>query len=320
MGHVDAQRIELGRQTSRLTQIGGHELAPIHQLTVGSDGRMLILGGPSRQEIFLADSGGRAIAQPTVLPEIGVPLAAPRASAFEGRNGVLVLDGGSPRWAKTEIAGSRWRVDSVTLTDLSGVSGLCTIEGHRYVMGKVGGARDAGLVHEVTMGGQVLRSFGKPFGTLDNPAVGYGQISCLPADRTIVVVSEVYPEVRAYSADGKTRWTAFIPGFVPMGFEVLGRLIRFTYPSDSVWDRAVAVFSPAPGVAAVQIGRQRGRTYRTKFESIRTVFFDLSTGRSIGSQMGLPLILTASRKSAYAVSEIDGDTLTVYRFTYRRGK
>ena len=313
---VSAQRVDLLGRPKQITAINGRALAPIRFATASPAGQVLILGGPSRQDMFLIDRMGFTRAEPTTLLGSDGHLGWPAAAAFDGPNRILVIDTQSPRLARVHLVNGKWAIDSVFMTGLSGISGICSIAGRQYIMAKLGSSREKGAVHEVTRDGAVKRSFGKPFGSINNPAVGYGHLLCLAEPRSVVIVSRLFPEIRAYTLDGVLRWSAPLPDFRPMGFSVEGRLVRFTYSPDSLWDETVALFSPSSQVIAVQIARQVGRAYSTQYRFLRTVFLSAKTGALLGDQRDLPVVLAALQGSLYAVDQRNGGALRILYFRW----
>jgi len=312
-----AQRIDLQSRPIRVNVVDGRlALGVITYVATDTQGRALLLGGPSKQHLFLLNPDGRSSVPPVSLSEIGVPLAWPVAAAFDGANSIAIIDGQSPRWARLHFGGGRWAMDTLSSTNLSGVSSMCSMDGRRYVMGKVGLSHASGAVHEVSGSGAVKRSFGKPFGDIVNPAVAYGHLLCQSMQGIVVVASRLYPELRAYTMAGEERWSIPLPSFQSMGFEVEGRLVRFVLPPDSLWDQTVSLFTPAPDIVAVQIGRLRGRA-ASRYLVMRTVFLSASTGRVLGEQRGLPLVRAATPKWLYAVMEENAQELQIYSYTFR---
>ena len=91
----------------------------------------------------------------------------------------------------------------------------------------------------------------------------------------------------------------------------------FSYAPDSLWDQTVSVFAVAPNVIAVQVGRLRGRGGLAGYLQVRTLYLLATTGVVLGSQLGLPVIMTATAQKLYAVSEKNAQELDIYSYTLR---
>lgn len=310
-----AQRIEVGAAV--VSQSLDWPRAPISFVAVGPRDETLVVGGPTRQDLFLLDSGARAIGESVSLADLGTPLAWPITGAFDGADRVLLVDAQSPRWVRLSRTAAGWHVTSVQPTELSGVSSLCAMSGRRFVMGIRGSADGGPIVHEVDGNGAVSRSFGRQFGEIVNPASSYGRLLCLPSSDMLIAAASMHSEVRGYSSAGGELWTASLPSFRHMRFEADGRLVRFVLPPDSVWDQIVSMFSPARNVIAVQVGRVRGRNGAPPYRLIHTFFLDAASGRVLGTQKDLPLVLAATRTHLYATDPTEAAALLALPFTYR---
>ena len=309
-----AQRITLDPSPVRLTAIGGQAVTPVSSTAFNAQGELLIIGGPSRQEMFVVDSSGKGVLPPTPLAKTGAALGWPIAAAFSASADLLIVDAQSSRIAHLVRTGSGWRAAAVESTELNAFSSMCSAGGRTYIMAKRGISRDSGIVHEVTADGKTVRSFGRAFGDIPNPALGGGYVACPVGVAEIVVTSALYPEVRAYSRQGKLRWATRLAEFRPMGFRVEGRAIRFAYPPDSIWDQTISMFAAAPEIIAIQIGRLYGRNQMAPFSTIRTVLLSAASGDIVGAQADLPMVLSASRETLLTAEGRTPTELLLYRF------
>jgi hypothetical protein len=92
------------------------------------------------------------------------------------------------------------------------VKGVCSLDGRLFVLGRY----DSTLVHETTVRGGVLKSFGAlegstPFEISMNAAA---EIACSQEAGAVAVASRVPGELRVFSADGTLVRTDSIAGFV----------------------------------------------------------------------------------------------------------
>jgi hypothetical protein len=311
-----AQKIELQGGPIEISVLEGRPLKPITSVSMNDQGDILVIGGPTRHELFLMDATGAVRAPVVDITALGAPLGMPAAVAFETPTTVTVMDGQTARWARLKVKSGRWVMDTVSSAPLARISSICVANRARYVMARVA-ARDGGIVHLLAEDGALKASFGKPFSDIDNPAVGYGHVSCSRDALNIAALSRLHPEVRSYDGTGRELWTMMLPTFRAVGFRVDGRRILFAYPPDSVWDEVVSLLRPADSVLAVQILRRRGHPASPRVVHLRTVYLAARDGSVLGSQLGLPLIHSATPTRLVGRAGVAGDAIQVYHYKYR---
>ena len=314
-----AQHIAVTAPVMRVATVGGQSVGPILSVAATWGGRAVLVGGPTRQQISVIDRVGNPIWAPVTLQSLGIPLGAPAAATLVNDSVVVVIDGQSSAWARLAARKGILRADTVaTNIGLSRVSGTCSLAGRVFVMAKRDEGERLGIIHERTTGGQNLRSFARPFTGTENPAVGYGDLLCSRDGGLIIASPKLLGAVRAYTASGQEKWAVQVPEFRAVGFERIGRRVTFVFPPDSVWDEVASLFLAAPGVIAIQVGRYRGRVPTPKYAEIQTWFLSAATGKVLGSQGDLPIVLAASKERLFAVEEKGAATLSIIPFIYRK--
>jgi predicted permease len=312
---VSAQRIELVGQPLRITELSGRPLGAIEHVAADGNGTIAVFGGASRNQFAVLSADGRPIIAPVNLPDVGAQIAWPKAAAFDGPNTLTIIDAQSPRLARIGIVNGTVTLLTDAFTNLGSASSVCGVPGRRFILGRGTSRNKPALVTEFDNRGKLARSFGTAFGDGSNPSMFHGASVCLGSEGMVVVAANLVSEVRGYSLNGRPRWTTRVPGFRPMGIVREGRRIRYRLGADSLWDHTLSVFTPAPGVVAVQTGRMRGRT-ETTYEQIITTFLDATTGTVLGSQSNLPIIMAASRTKMFAIPKRSAEELRVFSFRY----
>lgn len=312
---IDAQTVEIQGAPVVVRTLERQMLAPFSSTAAAPQNGILVIGGATRQQLFLLGADGRARAEVGDLTRLGAKLGLPVAAVFEDERTVRVLDGQSAGWATLKVHEGRWRLSATGLVPLSGVSGMCVSgNGSTYVMAKHDDV--AGVIHLLGPRGTISKSFGLPFQASENPAIEHGHIACARSTSAITISSRLYPEVRTYSQDGRLLWTTSVSDFKPVEFETSGRRISFVYPADSTWDEIVSLFSPNAQVMAVQIARRRGLPGLSRYLSLRTVFLSLGTGARLGVQPNMPEILQATPSHLVGHEAQSVGDLRVYSYRY----
>ncbi len=114
------------------------------------------------------------------------------------------------------------------------VTGACSLDGRLFVLG----AHDSTLVHETTVQGQVVRSFGAleggdPFEIGLNAAA---DIACSAGAGAVAVASRVPGQIRIFSAEGTRIRSDSIPSFVRTTYERQGGAARLVTPPAGYWN------------------------------------------------------------------------------------
>jgi hypothetical protein len=308
------QHVRLGKSVPDAARIASRLAPPvIVGMIADLSGRVVVLDGGASELTLLAREGRQLLHK--LVPNGRRIFGDPKSIAFEDNHGLFVLDARPARLLRFQLRDNQIEfISSIPLAGIFAVSGACAIGGKYFVIGITAPAEKSQLIHVVTSEGTVERSFGKPFGSTQFERLVFSEsrILCDRAGRTITVSSRSYPEVRTYDTAGRLKWSANIPGFQHVAVvQTSPRRMQYRWPTDSLWDKTVSMFYTASDVIAVQVGRRRGRDVRNGYVGFRTVLFRTTTGRSLGKQEDLPLILATSRTHAYAVGPRE-DSLLVY--------
>jgi hypothetical protein len=279
----------------------------IRDIVADLDGNVAILD-EEKNEVRLSSIGGRAtgifrgggVGQPH-------ELLSPTALSIDRHRQLLVLD------ARGEQVLSLRYDPGGTLTLLSRVRlrvtghDLCTIGDRLFVLGRVTkDPREASsLVHVFARDGRYLRSFGEPFGDVSpfgQIALGFGHLLCLPQERLVIVTSRLYPEVRAYSANGRLAWRMRIsPHSTVEVVEPTPTRVTYRLPESGFYHTCISLYSLPDGVIGLQLGVKSNESRdQDEFRAIVTHHFSATTGKALGTQTDLPFIAFRAGKRLFS--------------------
>jgi hypothetical protein len=231
-------------------------------------------------------------------------LGNPQAMVHDGAESLYLLD--------SENGLSVFRTANGHLTHrathpLDGLQGtdLCLMHDRLLIYG----LRGKNTIHEFTLTGRHVRSFGDslfgPPGTLVQRIINEeGRIACFPERRIVAVAARITPEVRAYSVTtAKVLWTASPPGFVPMNVETFdGGRYRLRPGKD--WYAEQTVLRPLnDDVLLVQARRASDLPVLTFGEIITTCLITLVSGACAVHTDTMPLLRAVSGRHAVAVQD-----------------
>lgn len=152
-----------------------------------------------------------------------------RHLAAFGGDSILVLDQARHRLAilRAERDSLVWAGD--TLIPIP-AEDLCTLRGRLFFAG----GYESAILHEGSLDGQILRSFGSPEGPdyLSQALSSVGVLACSAEADALAFVSETLGIVRIFSPDGQQLRRDSIPGFARTVYEVTGNAMRPTLPEE----------------------------------------------------------------------------------------
>lgn len=172
------------------------------------------------------------------------------------------------------------------------------------------------ILHEYSLDGTLLRSFGGPLG-LDLPITRGGTIRgrlvCDVNRPMLYALSRQFGTVAAYSvSDGTHRWSVVPAGFVPAEMTPYdnGNGMRFGPGKGGITDNLVSGIVVTPNVILFQASRTQYRDSGSPglgvLRSTRTFLIDASTGKALAeARSELPLILEAGNGHAWTVDTTD---------------
>jgi hypothetical protein len=272
------------------------------------DGRVVALDAETNSLLVLS-TDGKVLSETSNTGAGGAKLGFPVQMAPTSGRELIVLDAQTPRLAYFRLGGDSLQLLSVRrLSKVTGVAGACKLKGRTYVLGQaISSGENSKLLHVLDQDdADIVNSFGEPFGakTDEFARIFYssGRMLCLEPEGLLVVASTHYPEVRAYDGRGALKWSTAIEATRRVTYvEVKPGSFRYNYPADGLWDATVSAFQPVDGLIAIQVGRRRGTTPGTRFESIQTFLLNARDGKLVGRQADLPFVKGAGRGLLFSV-------------------
>jgi len=175
---------------------------------------------------------------------------------------------------------------------------------------------DGRVLHEYSLGGTLLRSFGEPIG-LDLPITRGGTIRgrllCEAETGMIVALARQFGTVAAYSAqDGRKLWATVPGGFTPAQMTPYdgGEGLRIRPGKGGIIDYMVAGVFVAPNLILTQARRvkytDKSNPSLDVVRSTRTFLLHALTGKELTeARSGLPLIVEAGNGHAWTADTTD---------------
>jgi len=299
----------LGRRLGRTTLTDS--LRSYDAVAVDARGRAYVLDS-RRGRIDVFDTLG------AVLQSSGRPGTAEgefteaRALAIDEAGSLFVLD---PRAQRLSHYTTR---DSLRLVRSAHVelnaSGMCAMEGALYLFA----LHENNILHRLRFPSTHSRSFGVPFGPAESPlaqmSLSAGSVLCIPAERTVIVVPNVVPEIRAYNVDGELLWSRILTRYSATLVSVVGAGVSLRSP-DAGYHQARAAFAVSNEVFALQLELRRDRRVIAR----DTRLLSIRTGDELGNSTSLPQFLTARSPLIYALDTGSVRRLEIYRYAIQSG-
>ena len=291
---LNGQRLILGQQIAEVQGIDeGRDFGEILSVVPISPHSFVLFDG-ERHTLALLELHDRSV---VFSATSRVLISEPASLILTPGGDVSILDaryGKVKSFTRDEELG--WRENSEWYLGLSGISGACVAQGEVFVMGVRGAYETSALVHGYGVDHEYASGFGAPFGepwVFGAQTYGFGHLLCIGEEQVMLVASEYYPELRAYSLDGDLRWTLELEDFQPIGlFNPTPHSMRYQYPPDSLWNQVVSFFSPAEGLAAIQVERRFGKV--GSHVSLATRLINISSGQVMGTQREIPFVFAAT--------------------------
>jgi hypothetical protein len=222
---------------------------------------------------------------------------------------VAVLDQGNGRISVYAVdKGAAAPMPSFRFREVS-VNNLCTLGTDLYLYGYF----DGKVLRRLTSSGALVGDFGLSLRSFDHPvanSVTRGPMICVSPANLIVYTNSDRPEVVSVHADGREAWRTTLRGFTEMIVApVAGGGVRYSAPPGGYYHMIRSAFLVSPGVLAIQIERHEERSRGP----IETRFLAVDTGTELGSQAGLPLILSALGDMFVGMADDPFPAITIYR-------
>lgn len=218
----------------------------------------------------------------------------PRAMTIDGSGHLYVLDSANQR--VQAYTRSRGQLQSAYAFEIPFQSdGICTIGNRLYILGYHNGRN----LHEFTQRGKMVRSFGSALGAhhpVLRSSLSTGVLACDPESGSVFFLPLLLPELRAYSSDGRLRWTTRIPEYNPTKIERAAKGgISFKSEKGTKADMASSVILLPHGTLIVQTGVQkRGAQSRHDFISQKSYAVSVTDGKVRKLSSKLPRLLSAT--------------------------
>ena len=275
----------------------GDPLESVSHITASTD-RVIALEGETNSLLVLSTRGRVVSTTPNTGPR-GARLAHPVHMAWRDATTLVVADGDIPQLAQFELRDDSLVLSStLPLRDIASARGVCSVGGAAFVLGKSASKDNRLLIHAVDVDGSTTQSFGDGFGPADAMSDLFyrrnERLLCLPQQGLMLVASRYHHAVHALDAEGTRWWAQDIPDFRAVTYtETEPGGFTYNYPDDDVWDEVVSLFQVSEAITAVQVQRWRGRDTRGPSEGIYTVLLETTTGRPMGVQTDLPIMVAA---------------------------
>ena len=222
-----------------------------------------------------------------------------RAAVLDQGNGRITLYAVDKRAA---VPSGSFRLGEVSANN------LCTLGSDLYLYGYFGGK----VLRRVTSSGTVVRDFGASLAPFDHPvanSVTSGPMICITPANLIVYTNADRPEIVSVHTDGRDAWRTKLRGFTEMVITPIAGGVRYSSPPGGHYHMVRSAFLVSPAVLAIQIQRHEGRSRGP----VETRFLSVDTGAELGSQAGLPLILSARGDVFVGMVDDPFPMVTIYR-------
>lgn len=176
-------------------------------------------------------------------------------------------------------------------------------------------SRDSGIFAVYPLNQRPRPAFGRPLvggSARLNRRLASGALLCLPA-LSGILASPMTGDLLSFSLDGTLNWRKRIPGFIPGAVvERPGGMFVGLLAEDSLRSRLVVsllAIDSVHGIVQLQeyVREGSGTESRAQPTTIYTKIFELSTGRLVGSQTGLPRILDVAKGLLLLVEDLDDE-------------
>jgi hypothetical protein len=174
-------------------------------------------------------------------------------------------------------------------------------------------ARDTSIVRRIDLAGAERDAFGDPFPNVLDLGLARMvslqlRITCVPEKGLVLVASDWYPTIRAYTAStGELKWAASLKDFEQTVIEATAEGgVGFRPPPSQAIHKIVGLIPLDTSVVLVQLertSRERPGAKATKVYEARLV--RSATGEQIGSQAPFLRVLAATRSTLYLSDTTD---------------
>lgn len=286
----------------------------IEDVVIDDEGRVYVLDSRT-QAVRIFDLSGRLLQTVGESGRENHQLFVPRALAVNSAGDLYVLDRGAGRLVVFQRSDGDSLVFAKTLRVPFMASDLCILNDEIMVLG----VYDDLLIHRVdAIDGGVIQSFGRPFRDahpLLRESLSRGQIACAGSINAIVVVSNLLPIVRAYTANGTLLWSRAITDYETLVIEEReDGSVYYRIPRSGRYNAAASLIPLASGDVILQIGTKTIDTGRRGvFADVSTQVWSVNEGTVRSNPPRLPRLGALRMPYAVAVNNAPIPTLRVYR-------
>jgi len=315
-GAATGPSIELGRAVAEVGVKGTKPAVALHEIgDVAVDRRhTLYVLEPDIGTVSAFSSAGRYLFSVGRSGRAKGEFIVPQSLTVDERDRVYVYDIAQERLTQYHAAPDRLILQDSRHVGMSG-SSICAMKGHIYLFG----LNHERIVHDLSLDRRAMASFGEPFGrytSLAEESLAAGKVLCVPQQNLLLVVPRIYPELRAYSPDGKVLWTTRLKHYRPATvYENADGSVTFSRPPTG-YHHLLSAFLASPSVVCIQLGLATDNSHPDRIE---TRFISLHDGREVAEQEGLPLLTSPRPPLIYSLNKESGDRVMVYQFRYLEG-
>ncbi len=230
---------------------------------------------------------------------------------------LYVLDQGLARVSIVGLADGDLRLKATFQVTPYAVD-ICALQGQLVIYSP--GGDDRPVLQVTDSVGAPIHLFGQAFGQKLGPngqmAMRGALVECLASSQTIVLVSQLEPEIRAFSPAGKLLWTRSMSGFLPVKINLLENGFRVDTTSVGPADYTDQVFVLNDSTLVVQSQRKTppwAPRSLQKPTSRVSRFLAAADGATNSTTDALPRIAWVDNGRIIAIQNDPFPKLTIYR-------
>jgi hypothetical protein len=188
-------------------------------------------------------------------------------------------------------------------------SDFCLSQGKVIVFG----AHNGHTLHEMTLAGEILRSFGEFDGPKEHPRHlpalnSDGKVACFPEQGIVVTVPKLFPVVRAYRmTDGASLWADTVRGVVPWGVVVSAEMYSTGQHRDGS-DESIVLRPLGTDQAVIQYRRSHQID-----SAVATCVVAVRTGGCRAVRDSTPRLVAARHGHVLSFTQGDYHSIALYR-------
>ena len=289
-------------------------LAEVTGAAIDDQRRLIVLDG--RQNALRVYAPDGALIAKTASPGMSSGVRVPVGVVVDGQNHVSTFDVATHRLYKYRL-----EKENVQLADSAGLKleafDLCAMHGRFYLLG----LHEGQLIHQVTAGGKIVRSFGEPFGgdhEMLRRSLARGRIACFPERRMIVIASTVVPNVRAYRDDGRLVWQDSVVGAKRVNVVIRSATSVSYQRPPAGYHVTASLQSLGQGGVLLQLGLVTAQHSQPgDYAAVESRILDVATGRELGRQTSLPRVIAVGKQRLATTGGTPLPTVTIHDYAFR---